>query len=410
MKRGQPSMRVLHINAVYEVGSTGTIVADIHKASQNCGIESYVVFAFSPIPIENINNGYQIGSALDKKIHAILCRINGKQGYFSRIATNKLLKYIEKIKPDIINLHNLHSNYINLNTLLKYLGEKDIKTIIVLHDCWFYTGGCFHYTVAKCTKWMEHCGNCPKKLTDTPAYLKDCSKKILADRKKYLSAINNLTVVGVSEWITREAEKTFLKNKRCVTIYNGIDFEFFKSVTSDFRKTNDLLNKFIVLGMANKWLSEINADVLATFSAKLGGDSVLLIIGCNEKQAERLPENVVTLPYISDRYQLREVYSTCDVFVNCTREESLSLVNIEAQACGTPVVTFANTGVAETVDEKSGFAVETGNTLNLLKATLEVKKHGKSSYSMACIKFVKEKFSKTENYGKYLKLYEELNK
>lgn len=403
-------MKVLHINAVYGIGSTGNIVADIHKLSGIKGIESYVAYSSSPLSAKNIENGYQIGSLLGKKAHAVLCRINGKQSYFSRSATRKLLQYIEHIKPDIVNLHNLHSNYIHLNLLLKYLGDNDIRTIIVLHDCWFYTGGCFHYTADECSEWLNYCGNCPKRLADTPAYLKDCSAEILADRRKYLTDIKNLTVVGVSKWITQEAKKTFLQSKKLMTIYNGIDMDFYKPVESDFRNSYHLENKFIVLGMANKWLSAINAEVLTTFLEYMDKDCVLLIVGCSEKQKAELPNNIMTLPYIKERRQLREIYSASDVFVNCTREESLSLVNIEAQACGTPVVTFSDTGVRETVDGKCGFAVETGNALNMFNVTLEIKKNGKQRYSLDCRKYVKGKFEKVENYKKYLVLYDELDK
>ena len=111
-------MKILQINAVYGVGSTGVIVKDIHQMCLNEGIESFVAYSSSNLPYSEIKNGYKIGNKFDKKLHAFLCRINGMQGYFSQISTNKLLGFIKKIKPDIVQLHNLHSNYINLNMLL----------------------------------------------------------------------------------------------------------------------------------------------------------------------------------------------------------------------------------------------------------------------------------------------------
>ena len=177
-------MRVLQINAVYGAGSTGVIVEDIHKLSLSKGIESFVAYSSSQYAQSDIVNGYKIGNTFGKKIHALLCRINGEQGYFSKFSTLKLIKHIKEINPDIVQLHNLHSNYINLNMLLSFLAKDNIKTIVTLHDCWFYTGGCFHYTAVGCDKWKSGCGNCPKKRKDTPAYLFDRSAKILKDRKK----------------------------------------------------------------------------------------------------------------------------------------------------------------------------------------------------------------------------------
>ena len=401
-------MKVLHINAVYGVGSTGVIVEDIHKLSIENGIDSYVAFSTTPKSTNEISNGYVIGKNFGKKLHAVLCRINGKQAYFSRPATKKLLKHIDEIKPDIVHLHNLHSNYIHMNMLLDYLAKKDISTVITLHDCWFYTGGCFHYTNAKCDGWLKECGDCPKKKQDTPSLLLDCSAKILKDRKKYFGAIKDLTVVGVSEWITKEGTRTFLKGRRALPIHNGINTEFFVDTPSDIKASLGIENKFVVLGMSNKWLLSINKDALEYFSNNLPADAVMVIVGCNDEQKASLPKNVIGMDYIRNRDMLRQVYSMVDVFANCTREESLSLVNVEAQCCGTPTVTYRNTGAQETVDNISSFSVDTEDYKALFQKVMDIKQRGKETYSQNCRRFVKGKFDRDENYKKYIELYKEI--
>lgn len=399
-------MKVMQINAVYGIGSTGVIVEDLHNLALQNGIDSYVSYSSTNKNADEIKNGYQIGNELSKKIHALLCRIGGKQGYYSFYSTKKLIGHIEYVNPDIVHLHNLHSNYIHINKLLNCLAKKDIKTIITLHDCWFYTGGCFHYTADNCSKWLYSCGDCPKRFKDTPAYLKDNSKKILADRKKYFSDIKNLTVVGVSNWIADEAKKTFFKEENVITIYNGVDTEFFVPTSSDLRKKYGLENKFVILGAANKWLNPINKDTFDFVTANLPEDCVLVIIGCNEEQKRVLTQNVFTLGYISDRDELRKMYSMADVFANCTREESLSLINVEAQACGTPVVTYKNTGAQETVNNECSFSVESGNAEELLNAILKVKNLKKNKLSDSCCNWVKHNFDCYKNYQKYINIYE----
>ncbi len=404
-------MRVLHINAVYRDGSTGVIVEDLHNIAQSNDIESYVAYSTSTIPQCDIPNGYQIGNKFGKKLHALFCRINGMQGYFSRFATRKLLRYITKISPDIVHLHNLHSNYIHLNMLLKYLANNGIKTVVTLHDCWFYTGGCFHYTAAGCDKWQKECGNCPKKLQDTPAYLFERSAKILKERKKYFSAINDLTVVGVSNWITEEATKTVFKNSKALTIYNGIDTEIFKPTESDFRKKHNLENKFVILGPASKWLSQVNKETFDSVVSSLKVDESLVLLGCSQNKMGELPNKVIGLPFVKDKTELSKIYSAADVFVNPTREESLSLINIEAQACGTPVITYSNTGVKETVDNICGFSVKTGDFLELIDKIQYVKSIGKQSLVLDTQKRIVQNFDKNENYKNYINLYKsgELN-
>ena len=396
-------MRVLQVNAVYGVGSTGVIVEDIHKLSIEKGIESYV--AYSTTNKCKVPNGYKIGNNLGKKIHALFSRINGMQAYFSRYATRQFIQYIDRIKPDIVHLHNLHSNYINLNMLLKYLAKKDIKTVITLHDCWFYTGGCFHYTSSDCYKWLSGCGNCPKKMSDTPAYLFDRSKDILADRKELFGKIKNLTVTGVSQWILDEAKRGIFHKNKGVIIYNGVDTELFCPTDSDLRKKYNSEDKFIILAPANKMLNPANKKVFEEVVESLDDNAVIWLFACPKERQNSLADKVVPIDFIAEREELIKLYSAADVMLNPTREESLSLLNVECLSCGTPVITFKNTGVKETVDNLSSFAVENGDVQAVLEKLDLIKQKGKSYFSANCQKHVAEKFEKKKNYNRYIELY-----
>ena len=339
-------MKVLQVNATYGLGSTGTIVRDLKECCEANKIECYVAYALTD---EKVERGYKIGNWLSNKLHALLSRISGKQAYFSYLPTIRFIRYIKNLQPDVVHLHNLHANYINLPILLKYLAKNDIRTIITLHDCWWYTGGCFHYTAAGCSKWLDKCGNCPKRTDDTPAYLYDRSAEILEDKKQLLLAIPRLTVIGVSEWISNEARKSFLASKEIMTIHNGIDLSVFKPTPSDLREKLGLADKYVILGPASKWLDPINKEVLDYFVANMKSDEVLLLFGA-EKTDRSLPSNVKLYGYTRDKQELAALYTMADVFVNCTREDTLPTINLEAQACGCRVVTFATCGASETVD------------------------------------------------------------
>lgn len=392
-------MRVLQINAVYGIGSTGTIVKDIQSMCLKNKIDCYVAYqkTNSAVP-----NGYKVGNWFSYKLHAILCRIAGKQAYFSRISTWLLDRYIDRLQPDIVNLHNLHSNYVNLNMLLRHLAKRNIKTVVTLHDCWFYTGGCYHYTNAKCDKWKLSCGGCPKKMQDTKAFLYDSSTSILNDRKKYFSLIPNLTVVGVSDWIRKEATKSVFRDIKSYTIYNGIDTNILYPRELIKEKFN-LTGKIVMMGPASKWLDPINNDALQYFIKHMKGNEILFLIGCSKYKD--LPDNIVQFQYTSNREELASLYSMADVFVNCTREESLSMINLEAQACGTPVVTYDGTGVQETVDGISGKAVHSGNYKELYEAAsyYAYKIDNRADYN--CVNFIRSKFSMQEKYQQYIDLY-----
>ncbi len=397
-------MKVLQINAVYGHGSTGVIVKDIFELCKKSDIECYIA---SPDPqVLLCENGYKIGNKLDQKLHALFSRIAGKQAYYSTIPTRNLCKYIERIAPDIVHLHNLHSNYIQMNILLKFLAKKKISVVATLHDCWFYTGGCFHYTTSKCNKWQSACGECPRRYKDNPAYLFDCSSEILKDRKTYFNLIDNLTITGVSSWITSEAEKSLFLQRNIITIGNGVDTKLFHPSHSSLKKELNLEGKFIILGPASKWLLEINREFLLNFSSKMHEDEILLLYGVTGEY-KHLPKNVKTYGFVHNRQQLASLYSGADVFANVSCEDSFSLINVEAQACGTPIVTFASTGLTDTVDNKCGYAV-LPNDVDEMYSKIQIIRQDIENYSKNCRQYVLECHDKDLIYDSYIKLYHEL--
>ena len=397
-------MKVLQINATFANGSTGTIVQDLQQCREENGIECHIAYASSRLPQKEIRHGYKIGNVISNKLHALLARINGKQAYFSYLPTLMLLRHIAKIQPDVIHLHNLHSNYINLNMLLRYIAKKNIATVVTLHDCWYFTGGCFHYTNAKCDRWKHECGNCPKKLQDTKAYFLDKSKSILTDRYKYFQSIKNLTVVGVSNWIREEGKKSVFKNSNCITIHNGIDTDIFKPTPSDFRKQYGIEDKFVILGPASKWLSNVNKQILQLVVDGLEQDMVLVLFGCKESHIE-LPKDVIQIGFTASKEELAKLYSMADVFVNCTREDSLPTINIEAQACGLPVISYSNTGATETINIEYGECIMTGDVDNFLKAIMDIRKSRRANCSSVLSEWVFSEYNKASNYKKYVDLF-----
>ena len=392
-------MKILQINATYGIGSTGTIVRDIQKSCHDSGLECFVAYSLAD---ESVPNGYKIGNWFSNKLHALLSRISGKQGYFSYLPTLFFIRYLRHLQPDIVHLHNLHSNFINLPLLLRYLAKNDIKTIITLHDCWWYTGGCFHYTHAGCDRWLMGCGNCPKKKQDNPAYIFDKSASILDDRKNLMLDIPRLTIVGVSNWISDEARKTFLSVKSIVTVHNGIDPSIFKPTPSHIRKDLGLEDKFIILGPASKWLLDINKDILDDFTTRMQDDEVLLLYGACDENCT-LPPNVKLYGFTRNRKELAELYSCADVFVNTSWEDSLSLINLEAQACGTPVITIDSTAPRETVDNLYSKAVKLERVSCLYEEVNILR--SKTINDNKVREFVQKNFSEKESCKKYIEIY-----
>lgn len=399
------SMKVLQVNVSYGYGSTGTIVRDLYLQCAQNQIECKVACLYYT---EQNSDIYCMSAPLSNKLHALFSRIEGKQGYYSKRATLKLLRFIKVYNPDIVHLHNLHSNYINLPILLSYLSEIDVKVVVTHHDCWLYTGGCSHYTHSHCFKWKESCGNCPQRYEEFAAIIRDSSSQILRDKVRLFSAVKKLTSVGVSNWITNEARVGAFAHAYSITIHSGIDTSFFRPVDSSLRNALNIDDKFIILAPTNKWFLPSNRNILDYFLTHLTDDMILLFFGPGDFQAPSFTNQVLNIGFISSREQLRELYCAGDVMVNCSKEDTLSLLNLEVQSCGTPVVTYSNTGIKETINEQCGFVVENDNPEAAWNAMMSIKEKGRSFYIDACHQWVDAEFEKNKNYQKYINLYKSL--
>ena len=165
-------MRILIINAVYKIRSTGRTYYELSEYARNNGHECVTVYGNK---FKNYKYSYYMGNKLDHKLHALKARVTGKVGCFSTLATKKLLKFIKSYKPDVVHLANLHGNFVNIIMLLNFLAENNIPTSITLHDCFFFTGYCTHYTLNGCYKWQQ---NCRAKCTLLPKTIKNCGKTL----------------------------------------------------------------------------------------------------------------------------------------------------------------------------------------------------------------------------------------
>jgi glycosyltransferase involved in cell wall biosynthesis len=331
-------------------------------------------------------------------------RIAGKQAYFNRFTTWLFLRRVSLLKPDVVHLHNLHSNYIQLNMLLRYLAKHDIPTIITMHDCWYYTGGCTHYTSLGCYQWKTGCGHCPQ-WKQLPSWFVDTTKTVLKDRSKYINAIPRLTIVGASSWIASEAESSVLKNKSICFIHNGFDLNIFRPRLSVKRDELGIKERFVVLGSAEKWTLPINKPTLDYFVDHMESNMIMVLFGNRPPSYSASLSKIIWLGYVKDRQEMAEIYSMADVFVNCSREDTLSSLNLECQACGTPVVTYEATGSKETVNGECSFSVETGNYEALWDMTMKVHDSGKEAFSGSCQSWIKTFFEKEVYYKKYIELY-----
>ena len=362
-------MRIVQINGGAK-GSTGKIMMGIADVARAQGHE---VMCASPITTTNRDAGedcgyYRIGTFNSRRLNVALARITGFNGCFAWFETYKLLKKIDEFKPDIIHLHNLHDSYINLPMLFSYIKKHNVPTVWTLHDCWAFTGQCPHFTIVKCDKWKAGCHNCPQ-YKEYPASLYDNTKKMWQLKKKWFTGVKNMTIVTPSIWLARLAQESYLKEYSIQVINNGIDLNVFKPTQSNFRERYEIpAEKHIILGVSFAWGYRKGLDCFVEMAEKLGEQYQIVLVGTDDEIDKNLPHNIISIHRTQNQKELAEFYSAADVFVMPTREENYPTVNMEAIACGTPVVTFDTGGCAETVDTSTGIIVSVNEIDKLIEA------------------------------------------
>lgn len=406
--------KLLLINVSANSGSTGRIAEEIGQTAIGQGYESY--FAFGRIGRESKSSLIRIGNDWDIRWHGLESLLFDNHGFGSRMATKRFISEIERIQPDVINLHNVHGYYLNVEILFKYLAKTDIPVVWTLHDCWPFTGHCAYFDRYHCEKWKTGCHHCPNSKGYPKSLFLDRSKANYARKKELFNKPNNITFVAVCNWMASNVKASFLGGYPVETIYNGVDIETFRPRFEGLNGSNSLKAKLginenvkVVLGVASTWDRRKGLDDFVKLRTMMTDEYAIVLVGLNDKQIAALPEGVLGIKRTESVDQLAELYSLADVFVNPTYVDNFPTTNIEALACGTPVVTYRTGGSPEAIDEKTGMVIAQGD-VEQLRAAVEHFAINKTCCSMACRKRAVECFNKQDRFNDYVELFDNLIK
>ena len=397
-------MKVMQINSVCGIGSTGRIATDIHNILMDQGHESYIAYG-RDLP-KNCENVIRIGTEIDNYTHVAKTRLFDKHGFGSIKATKEFINKVKDIDPDIIHLHNIHGYYINIEILFDYLKEANKPVVWTLHDCWSFTGHCAYFDYVGCDKWKTGCYSCPEKKAYPSSLIFDNSKNNYINKKEIFTGVKNLTIVTPSQWLANLVQESFLNEYPVKVINNGIDLNVFKPIESRFREKYNLQDNFIILGVASTWNRRKGLKYFEEMSEVLEKDERIVLVGLSEKQLKELPNSIIGISRTNNVEELVEIYSSADVFVNPTLEDNFPTTNLEALACGTPVITFDTGGSPECVDTNTGIVVEEKSANKLIEDIRNIKSNLKSSYSNHCIMKAKSHYDKNERFMDYINVYE----
>ncbi|HHD2785441.1 TPA: glycosyltransferase [Clostridium perfringens] len=365
-------MKVLQINSVCGVGSTGRIATDLYKVLEEQGHECVIAYGRGTAP-EGIKT-IKIGTDFDNYMHVAKTRLFDKHGFGSTKATKEFIKKVKEYDPDVIHLHNIHGYYINIEILFNYLKEVDKKVIWTLHYCWAFTGHCSHFDYIGCDKWKAECEKCPQKKEYPSSILKNNSNWNYEKKKQLFTSVNNMTIVTPSRWLSNLVKESFLNKYPIKVINNGIDLGIFKPTKSNFREKHNLQDKIIILGVASVWTKKKGFYYFIEVAKKLNDSFKVVMVGISEKQKTRLPKNILAISRTNNAKELAEIYSAADIFINPTLEDTYPTTNLEAIACNTKVITFDVGGSKEAVLDNNNSIVNGRDCDSLIDKIIDFSK------------------------------------
>lgn len=393
--------KVLQINSCANWGSTGKIAAQINDAARVQGWDTYLSYGRYHIP--NGSDMIRIGNRFSQGLALLEARIFDNDGLSMGRATRSFVKTIQDIKPDIIHIHNLHGYYINYRILFNYINEASIPVVWTLHDCWSFTGHCSHFVSADCEKWKSGCYNCPLKKDYPSSLLLDRSSFNYEIKKSLFTSIKNLHIVTVSHWLEELVNQSFFSGKDIRVINNGIDINVFKPRVANEKQ------KYIILGVSSVWNNPKGLNDFYLLNELIDRNQFeIVLVGLTERQVSCLPDGITGITRTDSVEKLAELYSKANVFVNLSYEDTFPTTNLEALACGTPVVTYKTGGSPEAVSFDTGMVVGQGDLLGIYNCIKKICSEDKGTYQNNCRDRAVLLFNKIEKYKEYVELYDEL--
>lgn len=396
-------MKVLAINS-YNNGSTGNIMHSLADVAKKLNIDYYTASPYSRSQRGNFINHFYIGNRLTRNMHVLLGRFTGMHGFFSMISTIIFIKKIKKLNIDLIHLHNLHGDYINIGILFKFIKKNNIPVIWTLHDCWSMTGQCVHFSYVECDRWKYECFDCCQCKYYPRSYI-DNSKRMWKYKKKIFTDVSNMQIVTPSKWLKTVVKNSYLKEYKSDVIYNGIDLKVFYPRGREYRnELNIKENDKVVLFVSFSWGERKGLDVINRLYKNTGSDYTFIVVGTDDEIDNKLDKEIIKIHRTENQDQLAKLYSISDVFVNPTREEVLGMVNIEALACGTPVVTFDSGGSPECIDKSCGIVVKRDDYIGMENAINYIFNNPSKFKTSECV-LRAQMFNKFNKYNEYINLY-----
>lgn len=403
---------LLQLDACLNSGSTGRITEEIAKLAIKMEWDCDIIHGSRYVNYPSVMHTFQPGSVSDEYLHYAEYYFLDNDGLASRRSTLRLIKQIQSINPDVIQIHDIHDHWLNYRLLFQYLNTLDTPIVWTQHDCWAFTGDCAHFTSFNCSKWKSGCaGVCPFRAKSYVRRILNHSKEHYEIKKQLFTATKNLILVPVSYWLEDVLKDSFLKNKSILTIYNGIDTDVFRpidDVCNTIKKFGIECQKYVI-GVATAWSSKKGFDDYCKLAQVLPNDVKIVLVGLDNKHRQEAEKNgIIGISRTENVSDLVALYNGASIVMNLSYEETFGLTTVEGLACGTPSIVYNATASPELVTQETGLIVEPGNLSGVVDAVHSLL--SKEKPVEACRKRAISFFNKDKRFVDYINLYKDLIK
>ena len=391
-------MKILQIGATF-VGAQKKIEYAIHQYCKEQGHDSRILYAIGESNDPDVVN-YE--NKLFNFIRRGLRKFLGKKSRFAILSTLSLIKKIKAYNPDLVHIHVIHHGYLYYEMLLEFLATKKIPTVFTAHDMWFFTGGCYYYSVVGCDGFLKECKNCPKS-TDELDCPKSATTRCLKKKLNLFSRFERLSFVSVSPWVCTEMKKSQLSKYPQYVVMNSVDNVAYVPFRT---KKNE---KFTIIGVAASWDERKGLKRFFELADILGDKCDIVLVGAvNSDLKSSAPENITLYGYTKNVDELYDLYSKSDLHVSLSFEETFGLTFVEAALSGIKSLGYNSTAIPGVLEKTHGFIID-----NHTVAAVASKIEGLVCNRELCV-VTKEEYEDIKRYfsvdrmsAEYLEVYNE---
>ena len=394
-------MKNIAIINVMNIKSTGKIALNLLNQLTEKGYN--VSFFYGRGEKSDDPRQIRFESHFEVLVHAFLSRLTGLQGFFSCLATRRLIKEMTKRNTDTVILLNPHAYYLNEHIFYSYLSKSNLRVVYIIPDEYAYMGNCSGG--ALCERWKTGKGDCPNIHKYPDSWLFNTCPIVMRGKENNYKKLKRARFVG-PEFVINNLKLSYLGQFMATAVLDeAIDINLYQPRNaSKLRKELGITeDKVVILCIAPSY-KNIEYFKLVADHFKGSDKYVFVHVGKDDTLSNG---NYIHVNFVKENTVLAVYYSMADLFLFPSLEDTMSNACLEALACGTPLLTFNISGMPYLMDETVGTMVPPKNVDDLVNV---VKRTGKKTQDVInrCREYAVNRFDMNEYANKVINIAKEI--